>query len=220
MKLPEVIIHNSVSLDGSLTGFEPNMGMHYQLAARYKPGAHLIGSNTMKMGVELYGHGVPPEEKRDLKKPRKDPSLPYWVIPDTRGMLMGLLHAFRRFEFCRDIIILLSDTTPEAYLRYLEEREYGHHIVGEKHVDLNKSLALLADVYEMRTVLADTGRILSNLLMEQDLVSEISLLVHPIIVGKDAYNMFSDVSERIDLELLRSERLNGHFLWMVFRVKA
>ena len=53
--LPKVIIHNSVSLDGSLTDFEPNMALHYQIAGNYKPDAHLIGSNTVKVGTELYG---------------------------------------------------------------------------------------------------------------------------------------------------------------------
>ena len=52
--LPKVVIHNSVSLDGSLTGFEPDMQLHYQIAGSYKPDAHLIGSNTVKVSVELY----------------------------------------------------------------------------------------------------------------------------------------------------------------------
>jgi len=30
--LPKTILHNPVSLDGSLTSFEPNMGLHYQIA--------------------------------------------------------------------------------------------------------------------------------------------------------------------------------------------
>jgi hypothetical protein len=28
--LPKIIIHNSISTDGSLTNFEPHMGLHYQ----------------------------------------------------------------------------------------------------------------------------------------------------------------------------------------------
>jgi len=64
--LSKVIIHNSTSLDGSLTNFEPNMKLHYQLAGSYKPSAHLIGSNTIKVGVELYENGVPPEEEKDF----------------------------------------------------------------------------------------------------------------------------------------------------------
>jgi hypothetical protein len=29
---PEIIIHNSISLHGSLTGFMPDMGLHYKIA--------------------------------------------------------------------------------------------------------------------------------------------------------------------------------------------
>jgi len=188
--LPRVIVHNSVSLDGSLTGFDVNMALHYQIAAEYKPNAHLIGSNTMRRGLELYGDGVPPEEKGDFEKPKKDNSLPYWVIPDTQGTLMGLLHTFRRFEFCRDVVALVSERTPKRYFKYLRERNYDHHVVGNKHVNLKKSLTLLYEKYSVKTVLADTGRVLSNLLLNQKLVSEISLLVHPVIVGRKSYNMF------------------------------
>jgi 2,5-diamino-6-(ribosylamino)-4(3H)-pyrimidinone 5'-phosphate reductase len=49
--LPNVILHNSISLDGSLTNFEVNMILHYEIAGRYKPDAHLIGSNTIKIGI-------------------------------------------------------------------------------------------------------------------------------------------------------------------------
>lgn len=58
-----IILHNSVSLDGSLTNFEPNMKLHYQIARNYNPDAHLIGSNTIKIGIELYGEGIPKEEE-------------------------------------------------------------------------------------------------------------------------------------------------------------
>ena len=85
--LPKVIIHNSVSLDGSLTDFEPNMELHYQIAGNYRPDVHLIGSNTVKVGTELYGEGVPPEESKDFEKPERAEGLPYWAITDTRGAL-------------------------------------------------------------------------------------------------------------------------------------
>ncbi|UCD05367.1 MAG: dihydrofolate reductase family protein [candidate division WOR-3 bacterium] len=215
---PKVIVHNSISLDGSLTGFEVNMGLHYKLAATYRPQAHLIGSNTLKMGVESFGNGVPPEEKGDFSRPEKDHSLPYWVVPDSGGKLLGMLHAFRRFEFCRDVVVLVSGVTPKEYLRYLNERTYDYHVVGSEHVDLGKSLTLLTRDYEVHTVLVDAGRILSNLLLKQGLVDEISLLVHPVIIGGMSYGIFSDVDELKNLELLKSERLSERYTWLVYRV--
>jgi len=216
--LPKVIIHNSISLDGSLTGFETNMVLHYQIAGNYEPDAHLIGSNTVKMGIELYGEEVPAEEKKDFEKPERDENLPLWVIPDTTGALKGLLHTCRRFDFCKDVIVLVSEETSKEYLAYLRERNYDFHVVGKRRVDLKKSLELLSAKYDVRTVLADTGRILSNLLLEQGLVSELSLLIHPVIVGNKAYNIFGNIDKSISLKLRKQEVLGKGCVWLVYKV--
>ena len=218
--LPKIIVHNSISLDGSLTDFEPNMELHYKIAGSYKPNIHLIGSNTIETGIELYGDGVPLEEEKDFKKPQRDKSLPYWVIPDTKAKLRGLLHTCRRFEFCRDVIVLVSETTPKEYLEHLTERNYAYHILGEKHVNLEKTLDLLSSEYKVKRVLTDTGRILGNLLIEQRFVSEISLLVHPVIVGKKSYNIFGNISKNITLTLRKKEFFPRGYVWLVYRLKS
>jgi len=200
--LPKIVIHNSISIDGSLTNFEPNMGLHYQIAGNYKPDIHLIGSNTIKTGIEMYGNGVPPEEKNDFEKQKRDENLPLWVIIDTKGGLKGLLYTCRRFEFCKDVIVLVSEKTPKNYLEHLKERNYDYHIVGQNHVNLKNALNLLAEKYNVKTVLTDAGKILGNLLLNQGLVSEVSLLVHPVIVGNKSYNMFGDIKENLILKLI------------------
>jgi 2,5-diamino-6-(ribosylamino)-4(3H)-pyrimidinone 5'-phosphate reductase len=141
-----------------------------------------------------------------------------WVIPDTSGALKGLLHTCRRFEYCRDVIVLVSEETPEDYLAYLRERNYDYHAVGKRHVDLKRSLELLSAKYKVKTVLADTGRVLSNLLLEQDLASELSLLIHPVIVGKDAYNIFGNINKAVSLKLRKQEVLGEGYVWLVYRV--
>jgi len=216
--LPRVIIHNSISIDGSLTSFEPNMELHYRIAGDYKPQAHLVGSNTVEAGVRLYERGVPPEDEKDFKKPERSESLPFWVIPDTKGMLKGLLHACRRFEFCRDVILLISETTPKEYVEHLRERDYAYHIVGKNRVNLADSLELLSAKYNVKKVLTDTGRILGNLLVEQNLVSELSLLVHPVIVGRKSYKIFGDIKKSPRLRLYRKEVFPKGYVWLAYRV--
>jgi 2,5-diamino-6-(ribosylamino)-4(3H)-pyrimidinone 5'-phosphate reductase len=216
--LPKIILHNSISIDGSLTNFEPHMGLHYQIAANYKPDAHLIGSNTIKIGIELFGEEIPPEENNDLRKQERNVNLPYWVIIDTQGSLKGLLHTCRRFEFCRDVIVLVSKSTPRIYLNHLKKRNYDYHIVGGDKVNLIKALELLSQKYKIKTILTDTGKILGNLLLNQGLVSEISLLIHPIIVGKKSYNMFFDVIKNLNLKLLKKEILEEQYVWLVYKV--
>ena len=51
---PKVITHNTVSLDGSITGFTPDMGLHYEIAGRYNPGLMLVGSRTARTGIEMF----------------------------------------------------------------------------------------------------------------------------------------------------------------------
>lgn len=214
----KIILHNSLSLDGSLTGFEPNMELHYRIAGMFKPQVHLIGSNTITAGIELYGTGVPPEKPSDFQKPKRNKKLPSWVIIDSKGKLQGLLHTCRQFEQVRDVILLVSQTTPKRYLRYLDERQYEYHIVGKNSVDLPEALALLAKTYQVKTIVTDTGRILGNLLLNQGLVDEISLLVHPVIVGKTAYPMFSDINKNLDGTLVKCEQLEKHYIWLLYKI--
>jgi 2,5-diamino-6-(ribosylamino)-4(3H)-pyrimidinone 5'-phosphate reductase len=194
------------------------MGLHYQIAAGYHPDVHLIGSRTVLKGIELFGEGVPPEEPGDFEVPKRAPGLPLWVMVDSRGALRGLLHFCRRFEYCRDVVVLVSGQTPESYLEYLEERKYSYHVVGTDHVDLKRALALLAATYGAATVLTDTGRILGNLLIGQGLADEISLLIHPVIVGRQSYPMFEGIHMQQRLILKHSEVLEHHYLWLVYEV--
>ena len=172
---------------------------------------------TRYRGQDENEHEVPPEEKTDFLKPERGDNVPYWVIIDTKASLQGLLHTCRRFEFCRDVILLVSERTPPAYLEHLRERNYDYHIMGEEKVDLKMALNLLAEQYGVRTVLTDTGRILADLLVKLRLVDEISLLVHPVVVGLKGYNMFSEVPGNIHLELIKSEILEKEYVWLVYR---
>lgn len=217
--LPKLILHNSISLDGSLTGFEPNMELHYRIAGNYKAEANLVGSRTMTTGLELFNVPIPVEEKADFEKPNRCSSLPFWVTPDSKGSLKGRLHACRRFEYSKDIIVLVSEETPQSYVEYLRERKYDYHVVGKTHVDLKCALELLSEKYGVKTVLTDTGQILGNLLLNQGLVNEISLLVHPTIVGPKCYGMFCG-AENLKLTLIRNEAFDKKYVWLVYRVES
>jgi 2,5-diamino-6-(ribosylamino)-4(3H)-pyrimidinone 5'-phosphate reductase len=215
--LPKVIIHNSVSLDGSLTNFEVNLPLHYQIAGGFGADMHLVGSTTARTGMELFLTEIPEETDSDLRKPDRGGIL--WAIPDSGGKLQGLLHVFRQSDYCRDVVILVSRTTPGEYIRYLEERRYDHFVVGEDKCDLKLSLELLQETYRVTTILTDTGSVLSNLLIRQGLVAEISLLVHPEIVGAQSYNMFRHLDHPLDLNLVKKEFFEGGYLWLLYTLE-
>jgi 2,5-diamino-6-(ribosylamino)-4(3H)-pyrimidinone 5'-phosphate reductase len=216
---PEIIIHNSVSIDGSLTGFMPDMELHYRIAGEYKPDAHLIGSATIIAGNEMFGDGIPEEVAEDFKRPGRDNKLPWWIVVDTGGRLKGMLHTCRRFEYCRDVIVLISESTPADYIKHLEERDYIYIRTGKEKVDLKNAVDILQEKFRIHKILTDTGKVLGNLLLNIGLVNEISLLIHPLIVGENCYPIFSDINKNLALKLLKSEHYENGCVWTVYSIQ-
>ena len=208
--LPKTIIHNVISLDGAVTGFPVDLENHYAIADTFGADAKLIGSATADSGIAAYTDGVPEEKDTDFIKPRitEDDHRPYWVIPDTSGRLMGKVHVFRRFEYCKDVIMILSAKTPESYASYLMERNYEIIYAGEDSIDFHKVLEILNERYQCKTIITDSGGTLNRLLLEEGLVDEISLLISPVITGTGQPRLFSQLQtneKNIKLELLGSE---------------
>ncbi|MDP2217603.1 MAG: hypothetical protein Q8J68_09995 [Methanolobus sp.] len=131
---PELIIHNTISLDGSLAGFSADIGLHYRILGSLGPDAMLVSSNTAKTGAEMFIGNIPSEEPSDIVKSayKGDEARPYWIIADSRGILEGMLHVFRRSEYCQDVIVLISEGTPASYAEYLQQRDYDHIITGKE----------------------------------------------------------------------------------------
>jgi len=220
--LPKIITHNAVSLDGSISGFAIDPKKYYAISASMHPDAMLVGSVTAKSGIEMYSDGIPDESPSDFVKPRLTPEdkRPYWVIPDHNGLLQGRLHIFRRFEYCKDVIILLSEKSPESYVKYLMERNYDVIIAGHEEVDLKRSLELLASKYDCKVVMTDSGGNLNKALLEDDLVNEISLIINPVLVDQKHLKLFRnlDLSKHpLQLELIKSQFTDG-LLWIHYRV--
>ena len=221
MKQPKIIMHNSVSLDGSFTDFDVDMGLHYQIAGRYKADANLIGSNTIQTGIEIYGGEMPPEDEADFNKPERDAALPYWIIVDTKGITQGLLHTCRSFEFCKDVIVLISQQTSEDYVNYLAERRYDYLVCGNEHVEYEKAFSVLSEKYGIKTILIDSGPTLNGLLLGRGLIDEISLLVSPILVGKKSDTLLAYLNlegQNINLELLTCEDLDKRHVLLRYKV--
>ena len=214
-------MHNSISLDGSFTDFEVNMGIHYQIGSRYNADASLIGSGTIVTGIEIYGGEILPENEADFNKPDRDAALPYWVIADTKGITKGMLHTCRSFEFCKDVIVLISQQTNKDYMNYLKERDYDYLVYGNEHVDFKKALSTLSTNYGIKKILIDSGPILNGVLLGKGLIDEISLLISPTIVGSKSNKLLNNinmVNQNVNLELLACEDLGSGLVLLIYKV--
>lgn len=195
-------MHNSVTLNLALSGFEADLDLHYGIANQFHANAFIVGSNT----VLTANNEIPKETSLDFFKPHtaSDISKPFWIVVDSKGKLNGMLHFYRKMSYIRDIILLVSEETPREYLEYLRSRQYEYIVAGANHVDYQTAFDILCRKYGISTMLIDSGSTLSNILLMQNLVSEISLLIKPEIIGGQNDILFNNIElpENISIELL------------------
>jgi 2,5-diamino-6-(ribosylamino)-4(3H)-pyrimidinone 5'-phosphate reductase len=185
---PRVILSNTVSPNGSLTGYDVDYGVYYPILLSYRPDAVLAGAETLLAApVE-----IPPEEETDrIKRPVKPgETRPWLVVVDSRGTLSSVLHFYRRMEYTRDVIVLVSDETPSRYIRFLEGRDYDYLTAGKDQVDPEIALNSLYETYNIRTLVSDTGGTLDTVLLASGLVDEISLVVAPVLSARTDVLLF------------------------------
>ena len=220
--LPRVISHLAVSADGRIAGFEADLGLFYGLAATWREDATLVGSETAVAGAAAAG--VPRDGRTPADLPAADPRdrRPWLVICDSRGRVREW-DWWRQQPYWRGGLALVSRATAGAYTRRLERHGIGYIVAGEKKVDLRAALAALRERYRVRTVRVDSGGALQGALLQAGLVDEVSLVVHPAVVGgANPSSAFSGAEfpagTAAALRLTHVEKLNSGVVWLRYRV--
>ena len=218
--LPKVIVYNSVSIDGAIKDFDVDIALHYEVLGRLSAEALLVGSNTAKTGIEIFLKTIPPEKSSDFSKPTVEPDddRPLWVIPDSKGILKGLMHVHRNSGYAKDIVVLASKATPKSYIDYLKERNYDFIVAGEDHVDYRLALEELNRRFDIKTAVTDSGGILASILLDAGLVDELHLLISPQIVGKEAITLFRTLKNTIQLNFVKAETIRNSHLLLIYNV--
>lgn len=218
--IPEIIIHNSISLDNAIIGFDIDIEMHYGALLSFEPDAVLAGSETAKSGIDMFMDEIPKEEEADRIKPDYEPEdrRPVSIIVDSRGNLKGLLHIFRRMEYTKDVIVLISPNTPRDYISYLEERDYEYVMSGDEHVNLRKALEEVSSRYGIKRIASDSGGRLNGVLINEGLAGSLSLLMVPVIASGSHKKLFEHVEKQVKLELVRSGSVGNGVMHLVYRI--
>lgn len=117
-------------------------------------------------------------------------------------------------------IILLTDNTSSTYIEYLKERKYDYIISGKENIDYCKAVESLAGKYGSKTILSDSGGILNSILLEHGLVSEISIIISLVLVGRNGTSLFRSLNLplglRLKLKKMRPLMTNWCFLFMKY----
>ncbi len=215
---PHVVLYNAVSVDGRITGFDIDLGVYYSIVATWKEDATLAGSETMMKALI----GSPDDSVCPVPQ-SGDSSLPLLVMPDSKGR-------FRHWNFMlsqpywRGGIALCSRSTPAEYFEHLEQQNVAYFVSGEEFCDIPAAMRWLYDVHGVRTVRADCGGKLNGILLRAGLVSEVNILLHPVLAGsQNPLTLFSDIAGgqngQISMTLMKYEEITPGCLWLRYAVE-
>ncbi|MBP2134168.1 2,5-diamino-6-(ribosylamino)-4(3H)-pyrimidinone 5'-phosphate reductase [Methanomicrobium sp. W14] len=223
---PEVIVHNSVTLDNAFTAdaFAKkgiDIGLHYEVLLSFEPDALIIGSGSSVKGAEMCGDDFPREEESDFIKPQTDPSdkRPCGIFVDSRGLLLGKLHFYRRLSHIKNVVVLISETTPKNYVSYLEGRGYDYIVSGSDRISLYSALKEAERRYGFRRVVSDSGGTLNGVILNEGLADVLSLLVYPVVAGRGSRKLFENVNVPFSMELVRSGLKKDGIIHNIYRIE-
>jgi 2,5-diamino-6-(ribosylamino)-4(3H)-pyrimidinone 5'-phosphate reductase len=215
---PYVVLHNAVSADGRITGFEADQALYYSLASAWHEDATLVGSGTF-----LAVPGPFPEEDHHAFEPPFEigtDTRPLLVVPDSRGRIR-FWHYLKSLPFWREGIALCTGATPPEHRAYLEERHIRVIDAGEDRVDFARALAVLRSEFSVRTIRVDSGGTLNGVLLRAGLVDEISIVVSPCLAGGNPGGIFREPASPagpIVLELMEAKAIEKDHVWIRYRV--
>jgi len=220
--LPHVILHIGMSVDGRIDWGVRDEGLYYEQAAHFKADAMLTGSRTMLAAYTT--QDTPHEDDEPLGSRELHPlHVPLLVVIDSRGQIRGWSQ-IKKEPYWRSAMALCSRSTPQEYLDYLQKRRVEYIVTGEDHVDLRAALEELNARYGVKTVRVDSGGILNGALLRAGLVSEVSVLVGPCLVGGTTpRSMFvapdlTSAEGVIPLKLAHVEQMRGDTIWLRYEV--
>jgi 2,5-diamino-6-(ribosylamino)-4(3H)-pyrimidinone 5'-phosphate reductase len=215
--LPRVILHNAVSADGRTTGFGANLGLFYQLAGCWHEEVTLAGSQTILDA--LRDAAAESDEPSHLAAATSGVRL---AVIDSRGRIKDWRRV-KAWPFWSSFLSLSSDATPPQHLAYLRYQEVDNLTAGARRVDLRQALEALCDRYGAGTVRVESGGALNGALLREGLVSEVSILVHPVVVGgaspRTVYRTLDLAPDTpIDLKLLDCQMMENAYVWLRYEL--
>lgn len=226
MTRPYIICHMVTSIDGKVTGdflFQNECAeateIYYRLNRERKSDGFICGRVTMQGSFTggFYpdlSQYKPVDKKRDFIVDNLSGF--YAIAFDTHGKLGW--ESNKIIDPDKDpgydgaqIIEVLSEDVDERYLGYLEAMEIPYIFAGDTAIDVELALFKLKNIIGCETLLLEGGSIINGAFERAGAVDELSLVVAPVIAGKDSKPLFMD-SDIASFELVGAENENGNLV--------
>ncbi len=230
MNRPYIICHMVTSIDGKVTGdflFQPECAkateIYYELNRNIKSDGFICGRVTME--GSFTGGWYP--DLSQYKPVHHDMDRKMDFIVDDLGGFYAIAfdtHGKLGWKSNRiidpdgdpgydgaQIIEVLSEKVDERYLGYLESMEIPYIFAGEDAIDVELALFKLKNIIGCNTLLLEGGSILNGAFERGEAVDELSLVVAPVIAGKDSKPLFMD-ADIASFELVKAENENGNLV--------
>jgi 2,5-diamino-6-(ribosylamino)-4(3H)-pyrimidinone 5'-phosphate reductase len=215
--LPRVILHNAVSADGRTTGLTANLGLFYELAARWQEDVTLAGCDTILAALRQRS------SEAEADPPASDVATRgRLAVIDSRGRIKDW-RSLKQWPFWSDFVAIGSEATPVAHLAYLRYQEVETITTGADKVDLAEALTEISTRYGARTVRVESGGTLNAALLRHGLVDEVSLLIHPVLIGgmspHTVYRTMELAADTpIEMKLVECQLLDQTYAWLRYEL--
>ncbi|MDO1449624.1 RibD family protein [Rhodocytophaga aerolata] len=140
------------------------------------------------------------------------------IAIDTKGKL-----GWKDNEIQGDHIIeVLSENVSDAYLYYLQKKNISYLFAGKENIDFEYALEVLANSFQIKTLLLEGGGYLNGSMLNTGLIDEFSLLLAPIadaLPGPTTFELgnYPKANSVWDLKLTSTQTLEGGTLWLRYK---
>lgn len=234
MDRPYIICHMTASIDGKVTGeflsapgCEAAVETYYEINRRLKCGGFICGRITME---ESFTGGWYPDLSNYKSVDHGPFPTNFWL--DEECMTGFYAIAFDpkgklgwKSRFIEDsdpgydraqIIEVLTEQVDKRYLAYLEEMEIPYLIAGKDEIDVALALRILHDHIGTECLLLEGGSVVNGYFQRAGAVDELSLVVAPVIGGKEDKPLFTDAVME-GYRLTECTSYDSGVVWMRYR---
>lgn len=231
--LPKIICHIMGSVDGRLLTdrwtlpFDGKdrtelLGVYAAVCRELGTDAWMFGKNTLCEGFfpERFHITILAPSARPVTHIARRSSSRLFVVADLGADILFESSTVRG----DNIVSILPETAPAAYLEYLRERNISYLFAGRNGSDLYLAMQILSDEFGVKSLSLQGGGIIDGAFLQTGLIDELSLVVYPGIDGAaSSPSIFEYVGKEQmpakgqSLELMSVETLQNGVVWLRYR---